>query len=65
VIKAIIFDVDGVLIDSFKANLKFNQDLMKSTGYPPPTRQNYKKMFHLSLLDLIKTWTKSKNNKLT
>lgn len=29
-IKAVIFDVDGVLFDSFEANLKFFQDLVES-----------------------------------
>mgnify|MGYP001592079896 CR=1 FL=1 len=32
-IKAVIFDVDGVLIDSFEANLKFFSDLMGHFGH--------------------------------
>ena len=28
-IKAVIFDIDGVLLDSFEANLKFFQDLLR------------------------------------
>ncbi|AKM81222.1 MAG: Pyrophosphatase PpaX [Candidatus Pacebacteria bacterium GW2011_GWF2_38_9] len=48
-IKAVIFDVDGVLLDSFEANFKFFQDLMSFTGYNPPTREVYKTTFHLPM----------------
>lgn len=58
-IKAIIFDIDGVLLDSFEANLKFFQDLMNNTGYRPPTREEFPAIFHLSMMDAIKTLTKS------
>lgn len=58
-IKAVIFDIDGVLLDSFEANLKFFQDLMTRTGYRPPTRKEFPAIFHLSMLDAIKVLTKS------
>lgn len=58
-IKAIIFDIDGVLLDSFEANLKFFQDLMIKTGYRPPTREEFITIFHLSMMDAIKELTKS------
>jgi HAD superfamily hydrolase (TIGR01549 family) len=58
-IKAVIFDVDGVLIDSFAANLKFYQDLMTSAGYNPPTKKDFTKMFYMTMRDVIKTVTKS------
>lgn len=58
-IKAIIFDIDGVLLDSFEANLKFFQDLMIKTGHRPPTREEFPAIFHLSMMDAIKTLTKS------
>lgn len=58
-IKAIIFDIDGVLLDSFEANLKFFQDLMIKAGYQPPTREEFPEIFHLSMLDAIKALTKS------
>jgi len=58
-IKAIIFDVDGVLLNSFEANLKFFQDLMIKAGYRPPTREEYPTYFHLTMLDAIKALTKS------
>lgn len=58
-IKAVIFDIDGVLLDSFEANLKFFQDLMTKTGYRQPTREEFPAIFHLSMLDCIKVLTKS------
>lgn len=53
-IKAIIFDVDGVLFDSFEANFKFYEDLFNKAGYIPPTRKEYPKLFHLPMMDVIK-----------
>jgi HAD superfamily hydrolase (TIGR01549 family) len=58
-IKAVIFDIDGVLIDSFEANWKFHQELMTKAGYKPASREEYKKMFPRTMLDNIKTITKS------
>jgi len=58
-IKAIIFDIDGVLLDSFEANLKFFRDLMAHAGYPSPTRESYAHIFHLTMRDAIRTLTKS------
>ena len=52
-IKAIIFDIDGVLLDSFEANLKFFQDLMEKFNHQPPTRKQYVKWFHFSMYDAI------------
>jgi HAD superfamily hydrolase (TIGR01509 family) len=62
-IKAVFFDVDGVLIDSFNANLKFFQDLLLKAGYKPPTRKQYAPMYHLSMTDVIKEITKSDSEK--
>jgi HAD superfamily hydrolase (TIGR01662 family) len=62
-IKAVIFDIDGVLIDSFEANFKFYQDLMAKTNYPLPSRKDFPKYFHLSLMDAIRVFTKSKDEK--
>jgi len=56
-IKAIIFDIDGVLLDSFEANLKFMRDLMINFGYRPPTREEFPAIFHLSLWEMIKKLT--------
>lgn len=57
-IKAIIFDVDGVLLDSFESNLSFYQELMKVAGYPQPTRAQYLDMNHLPMWDVIRILTK-------
>lgn len=57
-IKAVLFDVDGVLLDSFEANLKFYQDLMVASGYPPPRREEFRALFHVPLWDGIKALTK-------
>ncbi|HCB35084.1 MAG: hypothetical protein A2W52_03585 [Candidatus Taylorbacteria bacterium RIFCSPHIGHO2_02_49_25] len=59
VVKAVIFDIDGVLLDSFEANLKFFQNLMKKTGYRPPTRKEFSALFHLSMMDTIRELTES------
>src|SRR3989338_8072184 len=58
-IKAVIFDIDGVLLDSFEANLKFFQDLMMKFGYSPPTREEFPSIFHLNMWDAIEALTKS------
>ena len=57
--KAILFDIDGVLLDSFESNLKFFQALMLKTGYPSPTREELVKLFHMHMMDVIKALTKS------
>jgi len=58
-IKAVIFDIDGVLLDSFEANLRFYQDLMIKAGYRPPTKEKFQHLFHLTLIGVIKIITKS------
>lgn len=58
-IKAVLFDVDGVLIDSFEANLRFYQDIMAKFGYPRPTREEYLPMFHMPMLEVLAQMTKS------
>lgn len=60
-IKAVIFDVDGVLINSFEANLKFYQNLLSYAGYKPPTRKTYLKMYHMTMFDVIRIVTNSKD----
>lgn len=56
-VKAVIFDIDGTLLDSFEANLKFFQDLMARAGYAPLTREQYSRMYHLNMRDVIRTLT--------
>lgn len=57
-IKAVLFDVDGVLLDSFEANFIFYQKLFKKVGHQPPTREEYKKLFHIHMRGVIQTVTK-------
>ena len=56
-IKTILFDIDGVLIDSFEANFRFIQALFVKGGYPPPTREEYVPLFQMTMMDVIKTVT--------
>lgn len=60
-IKAIIFDIDGVLLDSFEANYQFFVSLFTFAGYLPPTREEFPGLFHLSLMDVVKKITKSQS----
>lgn len=55
--KAIIFDIDGVLLDSFEANWKFYQDLMVKNGYRAPTRKEILAIINLPMMDGIKILT--------
>ena len=57
-IRAVIFDIDGTLLDSFEANLEFFQNLIEMTGYQPPTREEYVPLFHRTLKDTVKEITK-------
>lgn len=52
-IKAVLFDVDGTLLDSFEANLKFYHDLAIKTGYTPPSREHHAETFHLTMREKI------------
>lgn len=48
-IKAVLFDVDGVLVDSFEAGLHFVGDILEHMGRARPTRHELRKAFHLPL----------------
>ncbi len=54
-IRAVLFDIDGVLLDSFEANLKFFQDFMTHIGNRPPTREEYEPLFHRPMRDVLTT----------
>lgn len=58
-IKAILFDIDGVLIDSLEATRRFYQELLTKNGYAAPTREEYQDKFPLTMMDTIKFFTKS------
>ncbi|RNC69890.1 MAG: HAD family hydrolase [Desulfuromonadales bacterium] len=42
--KAVIYDCDGVMFDSFEANLSFYQRIMEMMGHEPLDRQNEEQM---------------------
>jgi N-acetyl-D-muramate 6-phosphate phosphatase len=56
-IKGVIFDVDGVLLDSLETNLYFFQKLMEDLGYPPPTREQYQAIHFYGMRDVIRELT--------
>lgn len=60
-IRSVLFDIDGVLIDSFAANLRFYQDLFIKTGYEPITRERFFELRHMTMYDVISIVTKLKN----
>ncbi len=57
-IKAILFDMDGVLIDSKKANRIFYQNLLEHFGYKRPAAKIVDSLFGLTLHDAIKVLAK-------
>lgn len=58
-IKAVMFDVDGVLVDSFEANVEYFKNIFETAGYVAPTKEEYRHMFHISLDDLIRLVAKN------
>lgn len=62
-IRAVIFDVDGVLLDSFETNFLFFEELFRKTGFTPPTREEFKPMFHTTMWDIIKSVTNLDDDK--
>lgn len=58
-VKAIIFDIDGVLADSIDAVTKFNQDILEAIGYPMPTQEEVRAVFHLSRPDVLRALMKT------
>jgi len=60
-IKAVIFDIDGVLLDSFEANYRFFCDLFDKFGYKKMTKEEFRPFFHLTLYEIVKIFTKSED----
>lgn len=52
-IKAVIFDVDGVLLDSFNSNYDFYLSVMKEAGYGGFTKEKYVLFNHLTLREAM------------
>lgn len=53
-IKTVLFDVDGVLLDSYDANLKFYQNLLVKAGYTPPTKEIFTPLMHFTMDQVIR-----------
>jgi pyrophosphatase PpaX len=60
-LKAIIFDVDGVLVDSRAANGAFYIALLEKAGYPKPSRTMVDMCFHLPMWQAIERLTDSQD----
>lgn len=58
-IKAVLFDIDGVLLDSFEAGFAFFGDVLAYMGRERPTRHLYRSAFHLPLPLALKHITQS------
>ena len=56
-LKAVIFDIDGVLVDSKEANIDLYKKLLVKAGYPEPTREAILNRFHLPLWQSIEVLT--------
>jgi HAD superfamily hydrolase (TIGR01662 family) len=56
-VKTVIFDVDGVLLDSFESNTQFFQKLLGEFGYRGPTSEEYRRIINLPMWDVIRVMT--------
>ena len=55
VIKAILFDVDGTLVDSSEAHVAFYQQIFRDAGSIIPARDDIRKIFYLPMNDTLET----------
>jgi HAD superfamily hydrolase (TIGR01509 family) len=46
-IKAVLFDVDGVILDSFEGNLRFFNSVIRNFSKRPMTRRQYRQLFYV------------------
>ncbi|OGL31268.1 hypothetical protein A3F37_02775 [Candidatus Saccharibacteria bacterium RIFCSPHIGHO2_12_FULL_41_12] len=56
-IEAVIFDVDGVMIDSLESNAEFFSELFNKTGHEPLTAEQYRPYFHHNMKKVIQLHT--------
>ncbi|MBI2102589.1 HAD-IA family hydrolase [Candidatus Woesearchaeota archaeon] len=52
-IRAVLFDIDGTLLDSEKANIAFYQRVFGQAGYKIPTAEEMAAYWHLRRYDMI------------
>ena len=60
-IEAVLFDIDGVLMDSREANLDFYRRLVLQYGYPPAREEDLARGHYLNLLETIALVTGEEN----
>ena len=63
-IKVVLFDIDGVLLDSLEGNTRFLEDLIVSFGYKKPPREKLLKTFYMSMFDAIKLLTNETDDRV-
>ena len=51
--EAVLFDIDGTLVDSRGANIVFYQRILSQAGYPTPTSETIIPLLHLTMHDMI------------
>ena len=52
-LKAVLFDIDGTIVDSKEANIAFCQQIFQAAGYTPPEPERVSSLFHLPMTQLI------------
>lgn len=60
-IKAVIFDIDGVIVDSREANTVLYQDILEKAGYPRPSKEDVLDHFHVPLKATIASLAETKD----
>jgi pyrophosphatase PpaX len=60
-LRAVVFDVDGVLVDSREANIKLLQTLMQQAGYKKPASEEILACYHLPLWQTLEKLTGSQD----
>jgi phosphoglycolate phosphatase len=63
VIEAVLFDIDGVLMDSRDANIDFYRRLVLQNGYPPAPEEDLARGHTLTLYETIALVTREPNEK--
>lgn len=62
-IKAVLFDMDGVLLDALEGSAKAYQEAIVEAGYPKPTIQQIYDVFHLTARNTVKALVKGVSEK--
>jgi phosphoglycolate phosphatase-like HAD superfamily hydrolase len=52
-LRAVLFDLDGVLVDSRRATAQFFQQILKAHGYPVPPRHRCDAVYHLPAITAL------------